>query len=161
MTLPAKLPITGGQVKSETGQASMLAAGKALGLAAGFKMSQMVGKTYGNFNFTPVVVLAPAMYGVGSGKGVVNRNVVGGNFTGFAALLAGVGTATTSTVALQLNNQKQASYSFFVKNNGKTYSFVKSKQANSYQLTGAAALEFANMIKANAGKLVICVVTPH
>ncbi|MFB0711013.1 hypothetical protein ACEU59_07525 [Buttiauxella noackiae] len=162
MTLPAKLPLKGSQIKAETGLASMKAAGAALGLGAGFKMSQLVGRTYGNFNFTPVAVLAPSIYGVGSGKGTVNRNAVGGQFTGFAALLCTIGTTANSQVALQLNNKNQASYTMFVKNNGKTYTFTKASAANTYAIsTPAAAYEFGNMVKANVGKLIVTIVTPH
>ncbi|MGM8868826.1 hypothetical protein [Enterobacter hormaechei] len=158
MTIKATLPITGSQIKAETGMSSMLASGRALGKATPFTLSSLKGLTYGNLFLVPGNK-QNLNYGYGSGFGSITRNTVGGNLTGltgFAGVLGG------QMALLNLNNWKQGSYSIFVKNNGKTYSFVKMpNNTNSYYIpAGAAATEFFNLCKGNIGKTLICVVTP-
>lgn len=139
----------------------MLAAGAALGVKPPFTLSSLRGKTYGNWIFSPALIISPSIFGLGSGKGAINRNVVGGNW-GFVALMCTpkASGAANSNIVLQLNNWKQGSYTMFVKNNGKTYTFTKAKVTNNYAVTGAPADEFYNLIKANVNKQLICVVTP-
>lgn len=164
MTLPAKLPITGGQIKAEyLGDSSMLSCGKKAGLAAGFKMSQFVGKQYANF----IVVSGGSggLLGVGTGYAgsSVPVNRVGGNFTGWQGMLCTKTIGSTQGITyFLLNNWKQTSYSFYCITNNKTYNFVKlPQQTNAYQITGAAATEFYNLLNGLRGKQTLFVVTGH
>ncbi|MDK9585879.1 hypothetical protein [Lelliottia wanjuensis] len=167
MTLPLKPPFKLSQVKAEClGDSSMRSCAVKLGMAKlvgsdlqpDIKATQFLGKNYGNLIFTPAnkQSLSWGVVTGAGGYGSIQRNTVGGNFTGFVNL-AFMG----NQIFLTLNNFKQGSWSMYVRNNGHTYTFTKSASANIYTVSGAAGTELGNLIKANVGKQVACIVTPH
>ena len=163
MATPAKLPILGSQIKAEFGQASMAECIKEARYSLPFSLSNMVGKSGGNFWIS--VAAIPGVSG-GFGYSSVAANKGGSiprnqppadkakTFTGLASFIS-----TPTWSRLVLNNWTASRYDFDAMVDGGQHPYLFAKHntlKNTYELSagGGDGSRFYNLMKSNAGKII-------